>query len=287
MKPAFESVNAAVNSSFVVRKFNERKFSAPYHFHPELELTLILKGNGKRYVGSHVNNYFAGDLVLLGSNLPHCWKTEDGAAGNSVSLVIHFNRDFLGKDFFHKPEIEAGLQLLNKSNYGLRFTGGNEQVKELMLALLKEKNSFKKLIIFLDVLHHLSGNINYVVLDKQSLYSTLSQNDKQRINEVIGYVVENFQNAISLKKAASIANMTSHSFCKYFKKVTRKTFMEAVNDYRIDFATRQLINTDKTVSEIGFESGFNDVSNFHKMFKRKIKTSPLCYRNTFLEKLVQ
>ena len=100
MKPAFESVNAAVNSSFVVRKFNERKFSAPYHFHPELELTLILKGNGKRYVGSHVNNYFAGDLVLLGSNLPHCWKTEDGAAGNSVSLVIHFNRDFLGKDFF-------------------------------------------------------------------------------------------------------------------------------------------------------------------------------------------
>lgn len=285
MRPAFESVNTSENTSFVVRRFEEKNFSAPYHFHPELELTLILNGCGKRYVGAHMHDYFPDDLVLLGSNLPHCWKTAEVATGNSISVVIHFNKDFLGKDFFQRPELNASLQLLNNSNYGLQFCGDNRIVKKMMLSLLGENDSFKKLIIFLDILHELSSGNNYVILDKQGSYSKLSHNDKQRINDVTAYVVENFQNTISLKEAASIANMTSHAFCKYFKRLTRKTFMEAVNDYRIDFAIRQLIHTDKPVSEIGFDSGFNDVSNFHKTFKSRMKLSPLIYRNAFINKL--
>lgn len=285
MRPAFESVNTSENTSFVVRRFEEKNFSAPYHFHPELELTLILNGCGKRYVGAHMNDYYPGDLVLLGSNLPHCWKTEDDAAENSISVVIHFNIDFLGKDFFCKPEMNPALQLLYKSNYGLQFTGDTSKVKNRMLSLPEETDSLKKLIIFLDILHELSSRNNYIILDKQSSYSELSHNDRQRINEVIAYIVDNFQNSISLSEAASIANMTSHAFCKYFKKITRKTFVEAVNDYRIDFAIRQLIHTDKPVSEIGFDSGFNDVSNFHKTFKSRMKLSPLIYRNAFINKL--
>ena len=285
MKPAFESVKSAVNSSFLVRKFSEKKFSAPYHFHPEYELTYILTGSGKRYVGNSMQDYSSGDLVLLGTNLPHCWKTEDEAMRNSISVVIHFNRDFLGTDFFEKPEMAVLLQLLDNSNYGLQFTGDNNEIKKNIISLSAEKNSFKRMISFLEILYELSCNRKFVILNKQNYYSTLSKNDKQRINEVIGYIVDNFQNSISLKEAASIANMTTHAFCKYFKRITRKTFMEAVNDYRIDFATRQLTTTNKTVSEIGFESGFNEISNFHKKFKRKVRYSPLIYRNMFLKKM--
>lgn len=285
MRASFESVNTSKNASFLVRRFEEKHFSAPYHFHPELELTLIVKGIGKRYVGSHMHDYFPGDLVLLGSNLLHCWKTEEGAIENSMSIVVHFNVDFLGEDFFKKPEMKAVLQLLDTSNYGLQFTEGSIVVKEMMHSLLDEKDSFKKLIIFLDILHELSSANNYIILDKQSSYTRLSHNDKKRINEVTAYVVENFQNSISLNEAASIANMTLHAFCKYFKKITRKTFMEAVNDYRVDYAIRQLVSTDKPIAEIGFDSGFNDVSNFHKTFKRRLKVSPLGYRNIFAKRI--
>jgi len=287
MKPSYESVNASADSTLVVRKFNAKRFSAPYHFHPELELTLILKGKGKRYVGAHVDDYFPGDLVLLGSNLPHCWKTEDEAKGNSVSIVTHFNKNLLGEGFFERPGMGAVLELLNNSSHGLHFTGHSVEIEKSIISLFAEKNPFKKIILFLDILHALSGEKKFIILDKQNYYSALSENEKQRIKNVLGYVVENFQNSISLKEAAAVAHLTPHAFCKYFKKITRKTFMEAVNDYRIGFATKQLINTDKGIAEIGFGSGFNDLSNFHRIFKRKIKQSPLNYRNKFMNKLAE
>lgn len=286
MKPAFESVGAAADTSFLVRKFEEKRFSAPYHFHPEYELTLILNGSGKRYVGTHMNDYFPGDLVLLGSNLPHCWKTENLPGEDSISVVIHFDKDFMGKDFFYKPEMSSILQLLHNSNYGLQFTGDTAGVKKQIKELLHENNSFKKLVLFLDILYTLASTNTYIFLDNQSFNSELSMAEKKRINAVIAYIVENFQNPISLKDAASAANLTTHAFCKYFKRITRKTFTEAVNDYRIDFAVRQLIHTDKPVAQIGFDSGFNDISNFYKTFRERVKFSPLSYRKNFMKKLV-
>ncbi len=100
----------------------------------------------------------------------------------------------------------------------------------------------------------------------------------------MAYIVDNFKNEISLNQAAVLINMTTHAFCKYFKKITRKTFIEAVNEYRVDFAARQLVHTDFAVSQIGFDSGFNDISNFYKTFKQKTKLSPLSYRKTFIKK---
>lgn len=285
MKPIFESVNCSDNNSFIVRKFKEKKFSAPYHFHPELELTFILKGNGTRYTGTGMNDYFSGDLVLLGPNVPHCWRTEEGSEDYSVSFVIHFNRDFLGEYFFSMPETADISQLLNHSEYGLQFTGENNEIKRSIICLFTEKNPFNRLISFLQILQKLSRDTPFIFLDKQNTDCKVSANEKQRISAVIAYIVENFQTSVSLKEAASIANMTTHAFCKYFKRMTRKTFLEALNDYRVGFATRQLINTDKSISDIAYESGFKDASNFHKTFKRKINLSPLVYRNTFMKKI--
>ncbi|GAC1449234.1 MAG: AraC family transcriptional regulator [Chitinophagaceae bacterium] len=285
MKPSFEAVHARENTSFLVRKFEEKRFSAPYHFHPEYELTLILNGKGKRYVGAHMNDFFSGDFVLLGANLPHCWKTDDAAAtACSSSVVIQFQKDFLGKDFFLRPEMKSILQLLDKSSNGLQFTGNTALLRQQVTAVLNEKNAFKKLSLFLDLLYELSTS-PFNVLDKKNSYSELSVNEKERMNAVMAYMVDNFRAGISLTAASSAASMTPQAFCKYFKKITRKTFIEAVTDYRIDFAIRQLINSDKSIAQIGFDSGFNDISNFHKTFKARLKLSPLGYRNTFIKKL--
>lgn len=283
MKPIFETINSIGNTSFHVREFEEKRFEAPYHFHPEYELTLILNGCGKRYVGTHMADYLPDDLVLLGSNVPHCWKTTNSIpAKNSNSVVVQFTIDFMGHDFFSKPEMKKILQLLNISNYGIRFTGDIKKYKNKMIALLRETGSFKKLMLFLEILNELADTENYILLSKQDLYAALPATEKRRMNAVIAYIVENFREEISLKDAAAITNMTPQSFCKYFKKVNRKTFIEAVTDYRIDFAMQELVNTNKPVAQIGFESGFNDISNFYKTFKDRCRLSPLSYRNGFV-----
>ncbi len=284
MKPAFESLAALQMNSFLIRKFEEKAFSGPYHFHPELELTYIVNGTGKRYVGTNMQNFYPGDFVLLGSNMPHCWKSDKiGGKEKSSSIVIQFLPHFLGDAFFEKPELKTVLQMLQKSNSGLRFTTHMDVYKNKMELLLDEQNNCKRLLCFLDLLHQLSLNKKYILLDKQKQHTLLSNNEQQRIQTVTAYIIENFKREVSLSAAAEVINMTPHSFCKYFKKLTRKTFIEAVTDYRVDFAAQQLVQTAQSVSEIGYDSGFNDISHFHKTFKVRMNVSPLQYRNTFLK----
>jgi transcriptional regulator GlxA family with amidase domain len=123
-------------------------------------------------------------------------------------------------------------------------------------------------------------------LDKHNIISDQSRTNQERINSVFAYIVENFQKEITLEKAARTINMTPNAFCKYFKKMTRKTFMEAVMEFRINHAVQQLVQTDKTISSICFDSGFSDISHFHKTFKSRLKVSPLNYRRKFLQEVV-
>jgi AraC-like DNA-binding protein len=286
MKPSFENINALHNSSFLARKFKEKKFTAPFHFHPEYELTMILEGCGKRYVGSHLGDYFPNDLVLLGCNVPHCWKTENSALYPvSSSVVLHFNASFLGDDFFNKPEMKSIEQLLTNSNYGIQFKGDTSMAKKKMLGIFDEKSAFKKLLLLLEILDELSASKNYKLLNKQNLFTALPVVEKERMHAVTAYIVDNFRGKISLDKAAKAAHMTPQAFCKYFKKINRKTFIEVVNDYRIDFAMQELVHTNKPVTQVGFESGFNDISNFYKTFKDRRQVSPLNYRNMFVKQL--
>ena len=151
MKASFESLSASPLKSFLVRRFEEKSFSAPYHLHPELELTLILSGSGKRYVGSKMNDFYPGDFVLLGSNLPHCWKTEGKKnAEKSSSIVVQFQKYFLGDCFFEKPEMKLVVQLLNKSVSGIKFTGDT--------SFFKQGHRFCPALPALRALHPIIGN---------------------------------------------------------------------------------------------------------------------------------
>jgi AraC-like DNA-binding protein len=285
IKASYEVLQPQSGHSFIVRKFGKTAFDAPYHFHEEYELTYILHGRGKRYVGSHMENFVSGDLVLLGANLPHCWKLElDGASQEEASaVVIQFNANFLGEDFFNKDELQGIKKLLQRSSSGISFNSATrDEVNRIMDHLSGEKSNFKMLIGLLEMLQRLAASTEYTLLDQQRSIAEQSRAEQERINPVFAYLVENFRRHVSLDEASGIAHMTPNAFCKYFKKITRKTFMETVIEYRINYATQQLVQTDKPISEISFDSGFGDVSHFYKMFKHKMHQSPLNYRKIFM-----
>ncbi|NRF41147.1 AraC family transcriptional regulator [Pedobacter foliorum] len=279
-RAAFEALDPYNDNSFLLREFTE--FTAPYHFHPEHELTLIVKGKGNRYVGNHMDVYSSGDLVLIGSNLPHCWKIENNQKENDVaSVVIQFNNDFLGTDFLAKPELSQILHLLERSKHGIQFLNNTaKEITNRLILLAKEQNPFKRLIEFLEILYTLATSKEYILLDQQDTKAQPS-GKTERINTVLGYIIDNYKNEISLDQAAALINMTPNAFCKYYKKTTKKTFIETVTDYRINYAIQQLVNSDKSISDICFENGFGDLSHFYKLFKRKMKLSPLKYRKEF------
>ncbi len=150
---------------------------------------------------------------------------------------------------------------------------------------MEHQDSFKKLITFIEILQKLAASGHFTLLDKQPGPVVHDLSDQKRINPVLAYLVENFRKEVSLTAAASLTNMTTNAFCKYFKRVTRKTFMEMVIQYRLNYATQQLVQTDNPVTDIAFESGFSDVSHFYKTFKSKMGLSPLNYRKKFMVEL--
>lgn len=289
LKPAFEALHPAAGNSFLVRTFQVKAFTAPYHFHPEYELTLILKGSGKRYVGSHMAGYAAGDLVLLGPNLPHCWKTENAEKGkiNAGSIVIQFCHEFLGDDFFGRTEVQNILRLLEKSSSGIQFVKRTAAgTRRKMITLTECADPFRRLLLFLEILQDLSESKEYVLLDPKRVSAEQSATEMERLNEVMAYIVDNFRNEVSLGRAAAAARMTPNAFCKYYKKMTRQTFMETVIEYRINHATQQLVQSNRPISDICYDSGFGDISHFYKLFKKSRNMSPLHYRKKFMKEIV-
>ncbi len=283
-KASYEILTPSKSESFLIRKFDKMGFAAPFHFHPEFELTFIVEGNGKRYVGNNMSGFQKNDLVFIGTNLPHCWKLAQPKSSKAGSIVIQFSKDFLGGHFFERPELKNIQKLLKKSAGGICFYGKIiETAKKNMESILDEKNNFNKLLILLETLNKLATTKEYSLLDEKNSISEQSDYNRERINKVYAYIVDNFQDTVSLDEASEIVNMTSNAFCKYFKKITRKTFMEAVIDFRINLATQLLIETDKTIADVCFESGFRDMSHFYKMFTSRMEVSPSNYRKQFLQ----
>jgi AraC-like DNA-binding protein len=290
LQASYEILQRPSGHSFILRVFGELAFTAPYHYHPEYELTLITEGRGKRYTGSHMADFRANDLVLVGSHLPHCWKLEPAetktASPRAGAIVIQFAPDFLGNGFFTRAELAPIEKLLQRSSCGIAFNNETQQLaQERIRSLAREKNNFKRLMGFLEILHALAVSKDAVLLDPQRVSKELAPIDQERTHPIFAYLVENFRGEISLNKAAAIAGMTPNAFCRFFKKITRKTFMETVIDYRLNHATQQLIQTDKPISSICFESGFGDISHFYKTFRSKMQLSPLHYRKKFMQEI--
>jgi AraC-like DNA-binding protein len=275
MKAIFEKLDQDIASSFLFRGFELPMFDAAFHFHPEFELTHIRKGEGQRYVGSQVEDFETNDLIFLGSNLPHCWISKPLPENEFVeATVIQFKGDFLGNSFFDLPEMRKVNTLFQRAKSGMKILG-EAKVKVLdSMVELSEVNEYHRLVVMLKILGLLSESTELEPIDLSFSNVHHSGTDTVRFQKVFSYLIDHYLEDISLQKIAEIAHLSPTSFCRYFKSVTGKTFVEVVNSYRIQFACQLLRKKELTVGQIAFESGFGDVPYFNKIFNKMKGVSP-------------
>lgn len=287
-KPALEQINPAFGSSFLVRQYNKSCGNnlANWHFHPEIELIFVRGGTGKRHIGRHLSYFNDGDLVLMGEYLPHYGFT-DRLTGNSSETVVQFRNDFLGKEFFSIPEMNGVKQLLELSKKGLAFHGTTKEQVGAKIEQLAFNDQFGRLLGLISILQDLSMSNEYTVLNADGVAMAVDTKDNDRMNEIYSYIRANFKEHISLDEIADEVNMTVPAFCRYFKKISRKTFTKFVNEYRVVHASKLLAETSLQITEVSFESGFNNFSHFNKSFKEFTGKSPSAYRKEFKNIIIE
>jgi len=285
-QPVLEKIEPGFGSSFTIRKFTKpQTFDySTWHFHPEFELVYISSGSGKRHIGNHVSYYKDGDLIMLGPNLPHLCFT-DGLMEEHIEIVVQMKPDFLGTSFFEIPEMQGVKNLFERSREGLSFSGDTKKIVGRCLQEIEALKGPKRLIMLLSILNDLAESEEYVILNAGGYALEVDAQEEKRIGVIYQYVQEGFKEEIVLGDAASSVNMTVPAFCRYFKKMTNKTFIAFVNEYRIAHACKLLAERDLTITEVCFESGFNNLSHFNKKFKSFTKESPTSYRKQ-LKKIV-
>lgn len=279
LKPSLEKINPTFGSSFTVRQFDDpcRNTNPFWHFHPELELVFVKGGSGKRHIGNHLSYFHDGDLIFIGSNLPHSGFT-DRLTGNESEIVVQMKSDFLGSIFFDIPEMLSIKLLFDRAKMGLAFYGETKKIVGERLGKLKDLEHFDRLLEFLSILKIMAESEEYKFLNVEEYALEVKQQDNERISEVYQFVRKNFQRAIPLDEISEVANMTVPAFCRYFKKQSGKTFTQFVNEFRIVHACKLLSEMPSSITEISFESGFNNFSHFNKLFKEITGKSPSAYR---------
>lgn len=278
-KPTFESISPGFGNSFAYQRFDENLINdnSLWHYHPEIELVYVNGGTGRRQVGSNVSYYTWGTLILVGSNLPHCGFT-DQLTGHKRETVIHMKGDFLGSTFFNLPETAKIKTLLHVAKRGIVFSGETKTRVGAMMEAMEQQTDFERLVSQLNILHALATTEEYRILNADGFSLLSDVKDNERINAVFNYVKTHFKEEISLDIMAELTSLTVPSFCRYFKTVTNKTFTQFVNEYRLVRASRLLAEQSMSITEVCFESGFNNFSHFNKKFKAFTGQTPSAYR---------
>jgi AraC-like DNA-binding protein/mannose-6-phosphate isomerase-like protein (cupin superfamily) len=279
MKPILERIEPGFDSSFTVRRFTEEDHCGTphWHFHPEYEIVFISNGRGKRHIGDHISYFDDGDLIFLGPDLPHFGFTQE-LFEEHVEIVVQMKPDFLGDHFLGRPEMKRIQQLFKQSRQGLSFGGATKAKVGRMLMRLPDLNNFDRLIELLRVLQLMASSTEVEGLQATGMAVAVNGQDHDRMETVFTYVEKHFQDQIRLDDIAALLNMTVPAFCRYFKKLTRKTFTQFVNEFRIAHACRLLSDEHLSISSVSFDSGFNNISHFNKQFRNITGFSPREYR---------
>lgn len=280
IKPAFEKINLEFGNSLHVKQHKgvEENNLPFWHFHPELELVYVNKAKGKRHIGSHLSYFNNSQLILIGSSLPHSGFT-DRFTTCGKETIIQFKEEFLGDTFFDIPEMKTIKTLFSKAKKGLLFH--IEAKKEIgpKIENLINYQGTDRIIKFLEILKDLSQSQDYSLLNVDGFAFEVEPQDNNKIDIVFQHVRNNFTQQITLDEISEKVSMTVPAFCRYFKKVTGKTFTQFVNEFRIVHSTKLLAEKPTSITDICFESGFNNFSHFNKLFKKFTGKSPLKYRN--------
>ena len=277
MKAVFEKVITEDESNIRAFFYSDTYFDAPWHVHPEYELTYIVDSSGIRYVGNNISDYQAGDLVLIGPNLPHCWKDEQDADTQAESLVIQWPKSLVD----NLENYRRVSELLAMSRRGIVFTGSDVLAIKTQMETIINASSLSRYIAFLKLLDDVAQLNEREVLAGASYSYDLSNENNNRIEEVQSFVDRNYQNKIKLADIANQLNLTEQSFSRFFSKTMQRPFFVFLNEYRINRASRLLLETDKQVAEIGYECGYESLPFFYQQFKKFKNYSPQGFRKMY------
>ena len=279
----YQHLTPSSDSSFKVHYEKLPHFVVPWHYHPEVEIMYILKGEGTRFVGDSIEQFSEGDFAMIGSNIPHVWRNDNKHYQNTPDLyaeclVLFIPNDFLNNTLLSLPEMLGIKNLFEKSKRGLKFTGKKSEILKQLLIDVSMADGAERIIKIIQLLDKMSQFKKTHYLSSLGYNRNIVYRDFNRLTQCIEYILTNFQEKIELNKVAELANMTPNSFCRYFKKRTTKTFSQFIIELRIGKACQLLTESEKKIIEIAFESGFNSLSNFNEHFNKIMKMSPLKYR---------
>jgi AraC-like DNA-binding protein len=286
MKAHLIEVGLHKEQPFFIKKIDQHHFESPFHFHDLCEMNYVVESFGKTIVGDNISNFSSGDLVLMNANLPHIWCNDplyfkDENLAPAKAIVTYFNPDFLigiANDSKYDLQIKA---LLEKAKRGIRFYGNTRQKAISKLEKIPGKKGLERVILFLDIINLFLDSKEYECLASIGYRHSFNEKDTHRMNDVFQYLIKNFTEPISLSQIASVANLTPPAFCNFFKKRTQKSFSEFLNELRIGHACKLLQNHELTITDVCFQSGYQNMTNFNNFFKKITKKTPSEYRKEF------
>lgn len=290
MRPQLLKVSKDPRHSFSVRRDEVPYINNRWHYHAEVELIHFKKGEGTQFIGDSIKQFKAGDVVLVGANLPHYWRFDDAYFEEDGHLkadvrVAHFAADFWGSQFLELPENVHIKTILDKAKRGIQVVGNTRQKVAEMLDSLLTTTDTQRIILLIEALSVIASCKQFELLSSIGFRYDVLEDEKDRINAIYEYSLKNFKRTIQLDEIAGVANISPNSFCRYFKSKTRKTYSQFLIEIRVGHACKLLIENKMSIKQLCYESGFNNFTSFHKYFKMITNKSPLTYQREFMGKV--
>lgn len=288
MKPHLLKIPLKPEHSFNIRYDIVPHFYKQWHYHPEIELVYIIKGSGRQFIGNDIHHFKPGDMILLGSNLPHLWRSDakflrKNSRQKLEAIVIHFLPDCFGDQFFRISENKAIAALFDKAQQAVRIINQTRDIIAERMHRLLDAKSTERIILLLDILHIIAHSKETKPVCSKGLQLQYNPVETDRLNAIYQYILNNFSKEITLDQIARIAHMSPNAFCRYFKSRIKKTFSRFLLELRVGHACKLLTETHYPVAEICYRSGFNNFSNFNRHFKSIAGKAPLAYRKYYRE----
>jgi AraC-like DNA-binding protein len=287
MNPNIEHLPRDTQESFVVKLFDYNFFPTPWHYHPEYEIVLVTKSKGKRYIGDNITDFKKNNLVFIAPNLPHTYKNDNHyfdkeSTKRAKSIVIHFSKNSLGDDLLNLPEFNKIKFLLNNCSGGFDIKRKtNQKIQKIMKKML-DQNGISRWRSLLKILDIISKSKDLKQISNSNLEG-FNNKESERLSKVFEYLNSNYMNEIKLSDVAEMTNMTKTSFSRFFTQRTRKSLSTYLMEIRLHNACKMLQKNNMNIADIGFQNGFNNLSNFNRQFKKMYLHSPKEYRAQFLE----
>jgi len=289
MKPILKIIDTQQHEAFQMMKVQEAHFFPSWHFHPEFEIMLVQEGAGMRFVGDSMERFQPGDLVLFGSNIPHLFRSdqtyyEKDSDLISRAIVVYFKENFLGESFWQLPQVTPIRKLLTLSKRGIRFTGASrDALAQQIKKLDEEKNGISRIIDLLSILKMMADSREFELLSSTVFTKSSDEKECERMNRVYQFIIDNYTRNPSLEEVSGVANLSVTAFCRYFKSHTNKTYTQFLNEIKIGNACKLLIDKELSISQICYETGFNNFTHFNGQFKRIVGSTPKQYQHAHLK----